>query len=1149
MKKLAPALIAAALASTSVWAQLPPIIISSQSYVPLTTGTPVTGLNSDDVGVLVPLGFTFPYFGQSYTHVVLNSNGVLIPATAGTTTCVGTGGCYVNDSLAASGFPNPAIAAWWDDLTMSPTSGGLVRTLSTPGQFAVEYVNVPRLSPTTATVTFQIRLTAAGSISFHYGAIAGVSSNWTASAGFRPATGTGANMLAGCTFDCTLAQFPPPGTLYTVGEPNGPDLAVNSVTISNFVTAVDGNLSFTVNSLLRNFGRTPANGFFWRAYLSRDQQLDLTPTDGGADIQVAEGGPNSLDGVDGGFLVDGGLSIVAVTGTAATTTPPATGEYYVLVQVDATDVVMEASEANNVGSTATAFVQGVDLVSTSISGPASTGGGNPESFPISFFNRGTTPAGTVGYRILLSADQVLDASDFVLFNGTRMVSGGETITTTVAVTIPTNAPNGQFYYLLQIDPTGAVIEANETNNVAVSVAKVDVRRADLVNEQVNFVDTTTGMETTNARFGDPVRLKVRFRNTGGANANTFRVALVLSTDSSLSLLSDTYVCDQLLPLVAPSTTSTETTLDCVLPLRNAGGLAFSTGQYFVFGVVDATGAVFETNKANNSLMLGPIRISAPGADLTVTSVSGPASAGVGEIIPVVRTIRNIGNVDAPRVPYRYYASANDIITSDDVLLRIVDNGGVLHDEGTVTLAKNTGDTATELVRLPGTMAAGTYYVGCIVDPAFTVASELDRSNNALGSRTMVVAPSSLRVVNTALPDAVVGRPYTFRLSAVGEQGASTWRIDPLLGAAPAWLSIGATDGLMTGTPTGANGAEVVGVTVVLENAGRQSAVRLALRVLPTTSGIEVTTATLPAVVNSSLLQYQYTLGAAGGVRPYSWRIAAGTLPTGMALTTEGNLFGAPRNVSNGNIPITFEVRDVVGGRATKQLALRFIAPGAITFRTIFIPDALVGQDYLQDIAVANQDGSALARPLTWRVTGAVPGGMSVTPQAELITVAGRATQAGTFSFSISVEDNNGRTDSLEFTMTVHPPRYRVQGALTGAFHPDDVVSVPLSVSPGGNVTYRLTSGVLPPGLALDSAGVIAGTIASEGSQGLWAFVVEVKDPAGMSGLTALSMRVERVARVPGCSSVPGGGSSWLFFSVAGLAALRRRRPHVHRFQQ
>ena len=139
MKKLAPALVAVALASSTAWAQLPPVIASSQPYQPLTTGTVVTTLNGDDMGVRVPLGFTFPWFGQNYTHVVLNSNGVIIPAVSTTTTCLS--GCLSNVSFPSttspsSTAPNPVITAWWEDLDLRPASGGgSVRTLQSPGQF------------------------------------------------------------------------------------------------------------------------------------------------------------------------------------------------------------------------------------------------------------------------------------------------------------------------------------------------------------------------------------------------------------------------------------------------------------------------------------------------------------------------------------------------------------------------------------------------------------------------------------------------------------------------------------------------------------------------------------------------------------------------------------------------------------------------------------------------------------------------------------------------------------------------------------------------------------------------------------------------------------------------------------------------------
>jgi uncharacterized repeat protein (TIGR01451 family) len=1138
-------LLAAVLLSASAWAQVPPIIITSQPYVPLTGATPITftgrgSSNTDEGWAQVNLPFQFPFFGQNYSSFFIDTNGYI---TLGSACSVGSFSsiCYSNTSFPTSGVPNAIIAGVWDDMEIDPTT--TVRVLVSPGEATVEYVNLFRYA-STSSVTFQIKITASGGIFIHHGPMSDTSDDFTFSVGFENQDGTiGANLVSGCTTSCygTGATSPHyvPNRLFTIGEPNEADLAVSGVTVANFNRAMDGNLTFDVNATIRNFGKTAANNFLWRAFLSRDLVLDTTATDGGADIQVAEGGPESLPAVN--MVPDGGLSIITVSGSAATTTAPPTGEYFVLVQADATGVVMEASEFNNVGGTLTAFVQGTDLVATSITGPTNSGGGNTENFPISFFNRGTTAAGATEFRILLSADQVLDPSDFAIFTGTRTVSGGQTITETVPVTMPANVPNGQFHYLLQIDPNGTITEANETNNVVASAAKVEIRRADLIAEELEFVDPITGVATTTARFGDPVRMRVSFRNAGGANANNFKVAMVLSTDTSLSLLSDQYVCDSAQVQVVPSATLTVATLDCTLPLANAQSVPYVTGPYFLFGVVDATGAVFESNKANNALQVGPIRIAAPGPDLAVTAVTAPASGGVGEIIPVVRSLRNIGNVDAPAVKYRFYASANDIITTDDVLLKIV-SGTTETDEGTVTLAKGVGDTATELVRLPGSMPPGTYYVGCVVDTGGVVTNDLNPVNNALASSTMQVAPSSLRIATTVLPDAVIGRPYLYRLGAVGEQGASAWRFDPGLGAPPSWLSIGATDGVLSGTPTGSGGTEVVGLTVVLENAGRQSVTRLAMRVLPSTSSLDITTTSLPAIVNSTSSQYQYQLGAAGGARPYTWRVAGGTLPTGLALGTDGTLFGAPRATPNGNVPVTFEVRDALGTRAQRQLSLRLIAPGSITFRTVAIPDALAGQDYLQDIAVANQDGSMLAKPLAWRVSGALPNGLVATPQSELITIAGRPSQSGTFTFTITVEDNNGRADSLEFSMTVHPPRYRVLASLPEVLRPDgSPVSIPLSVSPQGNgVTYRVVNGTLPTGLTLDPAGTIAGAVA-EDAEGTWAFVIEARDPSGMSGLTPFSLRVEREPRAQGCSSAGELASPFLALALAGLALFRRRR--------
>src|SRR6185295_5159227 len=105
------------------------------------------------------------------------------------------------------------------------------------------------------------------------------------------------------------------------------------------------------------------------------------------------------------------------------------------------------------------------------------------------------------------------------------------------------------------------------------------------------------------------------------------------------------------------------------------------------------------------------------------------------------------------------------------------------------------DTQTELVKLPASMPPGLYYLGCVIDTGSAVA-EIDETNNALASSSVQVAPSSLRVSTQMLPDAVVDRPYSYRLTAMGEQGpTSTWTLDPSQGTLPTGMSLD-TDGLI-----------------------------------------------------------------------------------------------------------------------------------------------------------------------------------------------------------------------------------------------------------------------------------------------------------------------------------------------------------------
>jgi len=68
----------------------------------------------------------------------------------------------------------------------------------------------------------------------------------------------------------------------------------------------------------------------------------------------------------------------------------------------------------------------------------------------------------------------------------------------------------------------------------------------------------------------------------------------------------------------------------------------------------------------------------------------------------------------------------------------------------------------------------------------------------------------------------------------------------------------------------------------------------------------ITTTTLPA--GQVGMGYSTALAASGGVSPYSWSLASGTLPAGLALASNGTLSGTPTAATSGTT-LTFQVSD------------------------------------------------------------------------------------------------------------------------------------------------------------------------------------------------------------------------------------------------
>src|SRR5262245_4827215 len=126
-----------------------------------------------------------------------------------------------------------------------------------------------------------------------------------------------------------------------------------------------------------------------------------------------------------------------------------------------------------------------------------------------------------------------------------------------------------------------------------------------------------------------------------------------------------------------------------------------------------------------------------------------------------------------------------------------------------------------------------------------------------------------------LPAGVRGTPYSLTLAATGGTKPYTWSV--LSGALPAGVSLNASSGVISGTPTVAGTASF---TIRVASSGTTEVANKDFT-LAIAAPLTITTSSLAA--GNVTLAYLVQLNASGGTPPYNWSIASGQLPAGLAL--------------------------------------------------------------------------------------------------------------------------------------------------------------------------------------------------------------------------------------------------------------------------
>jgi hypothetical protein len=189
--------------------------------------------------------------------------------------------------------------------------------------------------------------------------------------------------------------------------------------------------------------------------------------------------------------------------------------------------------------------------------------------------------------------------------------------------------------------------------------------------------------------------------------------------------------------------------------------------------------------------------------------------------------------------------------------------------------------------------------------------------------------------------------------------------------------------------------------------------------------------------------YSQALAATGGTSPYTWALAAGSLPGGVSLSSSGTFSGTP--TGQGSFNFTIRVTDTAEHTAQKAFTLTVVPAGAplsIT-TTSPLPSGMMGTRYSRDL-----QASGGTPPYRWSIrSGSPPQGLTLSSDGLL---SGTPTSAGSFSFTTRVTDSSSsqQTADQTFTLTIdnsNLPSLTLTG-MPGELNPTQQQSIGLALA-------------------------------------------------------------------------------------------------------
>jgi hypothetical protein len=266
--------------------------------------------------------------------------------------------------------------------------------------------------------------------------------------------------------------------------------------------------------------------------------------------------------------------------------------------------------------------------------------------------------------------------------------------------------------------------------------------------------------------------------------------------------------------------------------------------------------------------------------------------------------------------------------------------------------------------------------------------------------TLTVSSATLAISTSSLPNGQTGVAYSATLAATGGVSPYTWSLTS--GSLPAGLTLNASTGAITGTPSGPVASTPL--TFKVADSSNPALTQTATFTLTVSSAtLTISTSSLPN--GQTGVAYSATLAATGGVSPYTWSLTSGSLPAGLTLNAStGAITGTP-SAAVAATPLSFKVADSSNPALTQTANLTLTISATPTVASVTLnPTSVLGGNSSQGTVTLS--GLALSGGATITLTSSSTAAAQV-PASVVVPAA-----ASSATFTITTSSVSPSTNSI-----------------------------------------------------------------------------------------------------------------------------------------